>query len=951
MRSLALLLLLLSPVAFPGFANAAEGNLPASLESARQYRGARITGAEYQGDTLSEQIRARIDSMKGRPFQASSLRTLLLWVHENGGDFLVELKAEESRGGVVLVVEARQRRKIVELRFEGNASVGESALEPVVEMKEGSEFERDAAQSAVQKLSVYYSKQGYLATEIAYAFDPPTGVLRFLIKEGQPTLLHSFGISPLTSVERKDLRARYERELREAFGLELGDRIQRDRVLEGIQRIKDWLRDHDFLMARDPVLEYKVDEEGRVGLFLNIDYGPRIRFGFRGNTQFSYRELMMFVGEIKEVASGSDYLSSVRRRILEAYKEIGLANAQINTLVREDPSRGIRYVSLIVDEGKKIRIERFVIEGVYSMDQKDAQKQFKSLATRLVQRDFFDEEGISKAADLFAEYLQSQGYLSAKLEYVKFDFNPERTRVLVSLLFTEGVRTSVEDLELEGIKAFSREEMLKMLGVKIGEPLNIFAFEKGLIALKDAYQDIGHLSAQIINEASDNIVSYSRDNSQAKLRIEVDEGPVFQVGDVLVRGNQKTHARVILREMPFITNDVLTAPLLAEAEDNLRKLNLFSSVILRPIDRPGTDNVKDILILVEESAPGYFDVVPGFRNDLGFRLGFELGYQNLGGWNRSVNAQAVFNRRTHDYFDRGQNFYKTPEYLFSLGFREPYLANWPVIFTSNLTLFRRQFPSFNADVSRFTLGLRRELKAGLWGFLEYNFERNKISDVIYPYIKATDERTDIIGSITPGFSLDTRDDRFNPKKGVNSTQSLEIASNFLGSQDRVGFYRFTSYNSAYFELFDGVVLALAANVGWERSNVENSSIPTFKLFRLGGINSVRGYREDAIEVETSKLVKGTLALVNYRSELRIPIAGSFGTALFLDAGNLLIDRFTLNPAVLRSSVGAGLRYVTPVGPVVLDFAWRLQSENPALIKEGQLPDNDRFRVHFAIGAF
>jgi outer membrane protein insertion porin family len=308
-----------------------------------------------------------------------------------------------------------------------------------------------------------------------------------------------------------------------------------------------------------------------------------------------------------------------------------------------------------------------------------------------------------------------------------------------------------------------------------------------------------------------------------------------------------------------------------------------------------------------------------------------------------VNAQAVFNRRTEDY--------KFPEYLFSLGFREPYLANWPVTFTSNLTLFRRQFPSFDADVSRITLGFRRELSPGIWGFVEYNFERNKISDVQYPYIKATDERTDIIGSITPGFSIDSRDDRFNPTKGVNSTQSLEIASNFLGSQDRVGFYRFTSYNSAYFRLFDNVVLALAANLGWERSNVENAPIPTFKLFRLGGINSVRGYREDAIEVETSKLVKGTLALVNYRAELRIPVVGSFGTALFLDAGNLLIDRFSFNPALLKSSVGAGLRYVTPVGPVVLDFAWRLQTENPAPVKEGQLPDNDRFRVHFAIGAF
>ncbi|RZA07831.1 MAG: hypothetical protein EOP11_06605, partial [Proteobacteria bacterium] len=311
--------------------------MPNAMEAVRAVRGSRVQAISFKGDPLPENIRARFDTIKGRPFQATALRALLLWVHENGGEYLVEVKAENVSGGVELIVEVRQRRKINDLRFEGNVSVPEASLDPVVEMKEGTEFERDAAESAVQKLNVYYSKQGYLATEISYAFDPKAGLLRFLIKEGQPTLLHNFGISPLTSVERKDLRARYERELRAAFGLELGDRIQRDRVLEGIQRIKDWLRDHDFLMARDPVLEYKVDEQGNVGLFLNIDYGPRIRFGFRGNTQYSYRELMIFVGEIKEVSSGNDYLSAVRRRILEAYKEMGLANAQINTLVREDP--------------------------------------------------------------------------------------------------------------------------------------------------------------------------------------------------------------------------------------------------------------------------------------------------------------------------------------------------------------------------------------------------------------------------------------------------------------------------------------------------------------------------------------------------------------------------------------------------------------------------------------
>ena len=132
-----------------------------------------------------------------------------------------------------------------------------------------------------------------------------------------------------------------------------------------------------------------------------------------------------------------------------------------------------------------------------------------------------------------------------------------------------------------------------------------------------------------------------------------------------------------------------------------------------------------------------------------------------------------------------------------------------------------------------------------------------------------------------------------------------------------------------------------------QSNVSGSSIPTFKLFRLGGIGSLRGYDDDSIEVETSTTVNGTLGLANYRGEYRVPISGAFGTAVFLDAGNLMIDRFA--PFAVRSSAGAGLRYVTPVGPVALDVAWKLQSD--ATVGNTTVPSGDRYKVHFAIGSF
>ncbi|MCO5142645.1 MAG: BamA/TamA family outer membrane protein [Oligoflexia bacterium] len=401
--------------------------------------------------------------------------------------------------------------------------------------------------------------------------------------------------------------------------------------------------------------------------------------------------------------------------------------------------------------------------------------------------------------------------------------------------------------------------------------------------------------------------------------------------------------------MLFIDGDVLTRPLIIEAEENLRKLNLFSSVTISPIDRPGSNSVKDILVLIKEASPGSFQITPGFRNDLGLRLGFEVAYQNLGGWNRTVNARAVFNRRMDN------NGYRFPEYNFSIGFKEPYLANWPVVFTSNLNVIKRQYSGFDAKVNRVSVGLRREFSKYLSGFLEYSYERVEIfnpqGDSYASYVG-----TDIIGSMTPGIIIDSRNDKYNPSTGFYSINRFEWASKYFGSRRNVDFYRTTSNNSAYFPIPGGIVFAAAVNMGWERSNIRDIEIPPFKLFRLGGIGSIRGYGEDSIEVETNKTIFGVLGSLNYRAEFRIPISGSLGSAIFLDAGNLMVDRFSFEPRKLRSSAGAGLRYITPVGPVALDFAWKLQGDGvvgdtreSAGVSGGA--SVDRFKIHFSIGSF
>lgn len=893
--------------------------------------------AEIKCVGSAETICDKVEQLRGRPFSLSLARQIVNWFQETGGDARIEVLATPKGNGIILTVAITERPKINKVIIEGAKNFSESNLLALLEIKDGSEIDAVAVEGSAQKLIVHYSSQGYTQVKIKPEMDSDKN-LHFIIEEGPPSYVSSVEISPIEVVEDNSLRRRLEVDLEENFGIKIGERLVQDKVNDGLLSVRNWLRSHDFLTAKDPTVSFINEGQGKVRVRLGINFGSRIKFGFRKNQRFSHRELLEMISEVKEVNVGVDYIDSVKRRILESYKDVGLINAKINTIVREDQGRGIRYVSLIIDEGARVKLSAVKVEGIYSLAEDEIQKLFFAFSPRLLQRGFYQENGVQRAGELLAEHLRSKGFLSAKMEFSRVDFNEDRSSAKVFLLFNEGVQAYLKSVNLEGFSNISQSEASEKLGLKLDEPFNVFAFEKGLLALKEKYQDLGHLTMSIENEGLEDFVKFSRDQTEVYINVKVIEGPPVKLGSIIVRGNAKTHTKVITRELPVIAGDILTRPILKESEDNIRKLNLFASVIVRPIEHPGAEDERDLLILVEEAIPGAIEFTPGFRNDLGLRAALGVSYQNLGGWHRGASAKAIVNRRLEAY--------RFPEYNISFGFREPYFANWPVTFTANLNFLRRQFNHFGANISRITSGFRRDLTKDLAAVIEHSYERSSIFNVSDPYDQS-DEGTKFIGAMIPGLIWDSRNDKFNPASGLYSSVHFELANRSFGSQKNIGYYKITNNNSTYLPIFEDLTAAFAVNFGFERSNISGQEIPILKLFRLGGMGSVRGYGEDSIEVETKKNISGTLALINYRSELRFPFYGPFGGALFFDAGNLYVDNFI--PFLVRTSAGAGLRYNTPVGPVVLDVAKKLQSDD--FIGDTKVSGDDRYRVHFAIGAF
>ncbi|MDP6778495.1 MAG: outer membrane protein assembly factor, partial [Candidatus Latescibacteria bacterium] len=189
-------------------------------------------------------------------------------------------------------------------------------------------------------------------------------------------------------------------------------------------------------------------------------------------------------------------------------------------------------------------------------------------------------------------------------------------------------------------------------------------------------------------------------------------------------------------------------------------------------------------------------------------------------------------------------------------------------------------------------------------------------------------------TLTVEYQRDTRDDYFDPQRGMLAYLSVEASAfpDLLKLTGEGRWYRRVSPRNV-------VALRTTGGVALHPGSVE--ALPNFERFFAGGANSVRGWSLNQLSPRDIRgLPVGGRSLLEGSLELRTRLLPFLGMALFLDAGNVGLGRFdAFDPDALRTSAGAGLRYLSPIGPMRLDFSSRISQDSYA-------PD---YRVYFSLG--
>lgn len=516
--------------------------------------------------------------------------------------------------------------------------------------------------------------------------------------------------------------------------------------------------------------------------------------------------------------------------------------------------------------------------------------------------------------DTLKTILQSEGY-----------YTPEITRVVTG--GTDGEILNVEMIIDSGAAYDLREHTFDLTNsptqpnlpqpVDLGSPIGERAQAILILEAEDAaiatLRGEGYAYARYVDRKA---VADPGDSS-LEVRSIIDAGrphtfgPVSYVGLTAV---EEEYLNTYITWQPGQTYNALT---LAEFQQDLVRTELFNTVTAEPPEEsPGTSDLP-ITVTVDERKPRTGSVGLRFDTDVGVTLNASLEHRNLLGRNENALFEVELG---------------TEESSVGLSFRIPQFGRDGQVLT-----LATKFADVNEDLyegTTFTIGggVERELTEEWRVGAGAVFEQSNVTE------SGVDSDISIAG--LPLFvAYDNTGDPLDPRDGLRSRLTL---SPFAGQVDgdSVSFLRIDGRVAYYLPLDEEkrFVLATRARLGSIIAE-DVFDVPVTRRLFAGGGGSVRGYASNSLGPENaSGDARGGLSVVELGAELRFPVRGDLGGAVFAEAGQVS-DSVSPEFDDLRTAFGAGVRYYSPIGPVRVDFAFPIDPDS----------DEDGFQFYLAIG--
>jgi outer membrane protein insertion porin family len=858
-----------------------------------------------------------IDLQVGDTLQRGAVRRSLERLYLKGFFSQIRIDTTPVREGLKLTYYTTPAAFVQRYEIRGNKALSRKSmlerLRPQVEER----FSEHRLRVSLDAFRQYYAEQGFPEAQVTWRAEKATdqaGVTVFLdIDEGPPLLITELKLDGVTAFPTDALL--------EHFNVRVGQPLNADRLRDDLERLQGQYQRAGYLTMRleGPRIQRDLQRHTAV-VSITVIEGPKIKLEFTGNRQLSRQVLEQAV--LIDALGGytEDTLLESERELLRRYYAQGFHFATMQHRVEIAPGGRTVLITFGVQEGPQVTVKDLQIVGNAIIPAADIRGQFLTRPREFfgaLSKGLFIEKQLDQDLAAVQFLYRRRGFLKAAVAR-ELLFNEDGSTVTIRVMIAEGVRTHVGSIAMTGQQAATEAELRSQLTLRVGDPFDEVQAQADLERLLAVYERRGYQDARLTLDKR-----FEDHGRSVHLTYHIDEGSPTLVGGIVIQGNFRTQAEVITRELTFRAGDPLSPSTLLESRRKLTQLSLFSRISMDPHveDIAGE---QDVVVALTERKPKALNFGLGYGSEDKLRGFVEYTHDNIAGMHRQfrVRAQASF-----------------LEQRYLMNFREPRLFGTLTSATAGLAQADEEHDSFDVQRTSLQLGFERQLWEHVRGFLTYSFDIERLSDVDSgAELGEFDRGSHNIASFLGTLQRDTRDRIVEPHSGSLQRLSFEVADFMLGSE--ANYVKIIGASQWFFPLPWETVGAVSLQGGIAEAFGTTGEVPISRRFFLGGSTTLRGYDFERVgPTGPDGTPTGGDLFVLANLEWRVPVYRGFGVVLFSDVGNVFGAINDFRPGQIKGSVGLGLRYRTPIGPIRLDYGRKLDPQG----------NEATGRFHFSIG--
>jgi outer membrane protein assembly complex protein YaeT len=936
----------------------------AAAQSANDPIGRPITSVrvEQEGRLVTDQqIIGLIETRVTRPLSMADVRNTIDHLYGIGRFDDVQVSAEVSGAGLLVKYLLVPSHPVSQVVLRGELGLPETEVLQAISQRYGELPPLERLDEVAAGLRTLYRDYGYIRASIKPSVDvhhsPDRSTVIFAIEPGVRARVGSVRIEGVPENDKPALVSR--------LGLSPGRPCDQRALRTALDKYEQELRHIGYYEARAD-LSQEYSPAGDAIVTVAVDRGPHVTVDYTGD-RLPTAVTTQLVPIQQEASVDEDLLETSTLRIEDYLKKRGYRDAGASYERRERDNELV--ITFTISRGARYVVDSFESIGNQTINTSELRTYF-----RVKPGDPFVQGTLDSAVDAIRELYRMRGFSRVRLEpSVEVVGRPpgnEATsdaRVRIGLTVTEGARTLVGSLTVEGNTAVKESDVRIWMGTSPGRAFSQVQLATDQDRIQNEYLNRGYQSVVVEPR-----VTLGEGDTRADVRILISEGPQVMIDKVIILGNDRTSASTIERALTLHPGAPLGYAARLESQQRLAALGLFRRVQISE-HRHGSAARSDIVVQVDEAPPTTIGYGGGLeagsrlrtdafgqaaeRFDLGPRGFIEIGRRNLWGKNRSVDLFTRVSLRGNDeLLSTGvvATRYGLSEYRIVGTYREPRVFNSAADLQLNGVLEQAIRSSFEFRSRGATAQTGFRLPGAFRITANYSFRHTKLFNEQYGPDEAPliDRLFPQVRLSTFGEALfyDTRNETLDPDRGVFVAIQNDVAAHAYGSE--VAYIKTSVQVSTYRRLATPrrVVLALNGRVGAAHGfdAAVNDQLPASERFFAGGDTTVRGFSldrlGDASTITPNGFPTGGNGLIVVNAELRVAVVGPFTAAGFFDAGNVFLNASDLNILDLRSAAGFGIRYKSPVGPIRVDLGFNL---HPRELIPGEL--ERRTVLHISLG--